>query len=89
MVLSDGEWIPFLQLDGIKPAFLCTDVLVPPEWAMVIQAKVYRDEGVFMFADKQSAKSTSKINVASMLIKCRRKRRVTLEIVNVTKIQFR
>ena len=86
VVLRDGKWIPFFQLEGKRSAFVCTDVSVPPERAMVIQAKVKGDEeGLFLFAERQPGKSTSKIYVASVLTKCRKNGRVTLEIVNVTK----
>ena len=86
VVFNDGKWVPFFQLVGKRSAFLCTNVLVPPERAMVIQAKVNGDEeGLFLFGEKQPGKSTNKIHVASVLTKCRKNGKVTLEIMNATK----
>ncbi|XP_065067478.1 uncharacterized protein LOC135693031 [Rhopilema esculentum] len=86
VVFSDGKCVPFFQLAGKRSAFLCTDVLVPPERAMVIQAKINGDEeGLLLFAERQPGKSTTKIHVASVLTKCRKNGRVALEIMNATK----
>ena len=77
VVFSDGKWVPFFHLVGKRPASLCTNVLVPPERAIVIQAIVNGDkEALFFFCEK------SKIHVTSVLTKCRRNGRVTLEIMN-------
>ena len=86
VVFSDGKCVPFFQLAGKRSAFLCTDVLVPPERAMVIQAKINGDEeGLLLFAERQPGKSATKIHVASVLTKCRKSGRVALEIMNATK----